>query len=217
MKPARDCAPGAPWVIKLGGSLGEADELALWLRACVALAPRVVLVSGGGAYADAVRRAQARWRFDDVAAHEMALVGMEMYARQCCAMQSGIEPCATMRDMQRALRRGCTPVWLPLRLGQRGAGIEPCWDMSSDSLAAWLARHLGAAGLVLVKSVARPPGDWDDVAAAGGVDRAFAQQAGELPVRWLQRAEHGLLARLIGAPTPASPLACVQPELDGHA
>lgn len=192
-------AAAAPWVLKLGGSLAGAAELPDWLQACARLAPRVVLVSGGGLYADAVRQAQARWRFDDVSAHEMALAAMEMYARQCCAMQAGLEPCATLRDMQRALRRGSTPVWMPVRLARQGEGIEAGWHVTSDSLAAWLARHLGAAGLVLVKSVPRPPGDWRQVARRGAVDGAFAAQVGDLPVAWLQRAQHGQLAAVLGA------------------
>lgn len=189
----------APWVIKLGGSLGDADELPRWLRACVELAPRLVLVGGGGAYADAVRHAQARWRFDDAAAHEMAIAAMEMYARQCCALQPALEPCSSLRDMQRALRRGVTPVWMPLRLALRGAGIEVGWHVTSDSLAAWLAQHLGAAGLVLVKSVPRPPGDWPQVASRGAVDAGFAAHVGDLPVAWLQRAEHASLPAVLGA------------------
>lgn len=196
-------AEAAPWVVKLGGSLGEADELPIWLQACAGLAPHVVLVTGGGAYADAVRQAQERWRFADDAAHDMALLGMELYARQCCAMQPGLEPCATLRDMQRVLRRGSTPVWMPLRLAQRAAELEASWDVTSDTLAAWLALHLGAAGLVLVKSVPRPRGDWHDAERAGAVDAAFAGHAAELRVAWLQRVEHAALASLVrGSPPP---------------
>ena len=211
MKRLQESGPGggtalpAPWVLKLGGSLSAAAELPEWLRACAGLAPRLVLVTGGGPYADAVRDAQARWRFGDAPAHAMALVAMELFARQCCAMQYGLVPCATLRDMRRVLRRGRTPVWMPLRLALRDDALEASWSTSSDSLAAWLALHLGAAGLMLVKSVARPAGDWQQVAGAGAVDTAFAGHAQALPrVEWLQRGEQRqLLALLLDAAQPA--------------
>ncbi len=201
-----EAALPAPWVLKLGGSLSAAQELPEWLRACAAMAPRLVLVAGGGPYADAVRHAQARWRFGDAPAHAMALVAMEMFARQCCAMQYGLVPCATLRDMRRVLRRGRTPVWMPLRLALRDDSLDANWNTTSDSLAAWLALHLGAAGLVLVKSAARPPGDWQQVARAGAVDTAFAGHAQALPrVEWLQGGEHRqLLSLLLDAAQPAA-------------
>ncbi len=204
--PGSEAALPAPWVLKLGGSLSSAAELPEWLRACAGLAPRLVLVAGGGPYADAVRDAQARWRFGDAPAHAMALVAMELFARQCCAMQYGLVPCATLRDMRRVLRRGRTPVWMPLRLALRDDALDASWNTSSDSLAAWLALHLGAAGLMLVKSVARPPGDWQQVAREGAVDSAFAGHAQALPrVEWLQRGEHHqLLSLLLDATRPAA-------------
>ena len=54
--------------------------------------------------------------------------------------------------------------------------IRPSWDVTSDSLAAWLARHIGAQHLVLAKSCAVPAelsGDARALSAAGIVDAAF--------------------------------------------
>ena len=62
------------------------------------------------------------------------------------------------------------PVWTPLA---PPADLPASWDVTSDSLALWLARRLGAAGLLLVKS--RPAAS-EDVAAlsqAGLLDAAF--------------------------------------------
>jgi dihydroneopterin aldolase len=53
--------------------------------------------------------------------------------------------------------------------------IPVSWDVTSDSLAAWLADKLGARRLVLMKQVALPPdpAGADDLAARGIVDKAF--------------------------------------------
>jgi 5-(aminomethyl)-3-furanmethanol phosphate kinase len=49
------------------------------------------------------------------------------------------------------------------------------WDVTSDTIAAWLAEALGASGLLLVKSCELPDGCDDPalLAAAGIVDRAL--------------------------------------------
>ena len=57
------------WVVKIGGSLNTDPLLPEWLDLLVQLGGgRVTLVCGGGAFADEVRRAQAHWHFDDLAA-----------------------------------------------------------------------------------------------------------------------------------------------------
>src|SRR5215510_16371000 len=66
-------------VVKLGGSYAHAAELKPWLAAIAACAGHVVLVPGGGPFADAVREAQARMGFDDRVAHRMALTAMAQY------------------------------------------------------------------------------------------------------------------------------------------
>jgi hypothetical protein len=67
-------------------------------------------------------------------------------------------------------------------LASSNVSLPHTWDATSDSIAACLARALGAAELVLLKSAAPPsaatPGD---LAAAGYVDRHFPIVAAELP------------------------------------
>ncbi|WP_245930562.1 uridylate kinase [Methylobacterium radiodurans] len=65
-------------------------------------------------------------------------------------------------------------VWNPSSLRAGHPDIPETWDVTSDSLALWLARDVGAAACILVKSAAPPPGtgpaDW---ARHGLVDAAF--------------------------------------------
>ena len=72
-------------VIKLGGSHAFAPHLRDWLAAIAGCAGSMVLVPGGGPFADLVRDAQARIGFDDDAAHRMALLAMAQYG---CALAS---------------------------------------------------------------------------------------------------------------------------------
>ncbi len=65
-------------------------------------------------------------------------------------------------------------MWDPAALRTGHPDIAETWDITSDSLALWLAEEVGAAACILVKSLAAPPGtgpaDW---ARLGLVDAAF--------------------------------------------
>ncbi|MET0081342.1 MAG: amino acid kinase, partial [Candidatus Thiodiazotropha lotti] len=101
------------WVVKFGGSLYDADNLKEWLRLFTDHSSLVV-VPGGGPFADQVRKAQTQVGFDDSTAHAMALQAMEQYGRMLCGLQSGLSPAADVETIYRTLERGDTPVWMPL-------------------------------------------------------------------------------------------------------
>jgi aspartokinase-like uncharacterized kinase len=134
-----------------------------------------VIVPGGGPFADQVRAAQRQWRFDDAAAHHMALLAMEQYGRMLAALHPGLRPADTRAAIARVRRAGAAAVWMPTRMVLGEPRIAASWDVTSDSLAAWLAGRLKADRLVLVKSVALDGGPVAASALArrGIVDAAF--------------------------------------------
>ena len=134
-------------VLKLGGAQARRGRLGEWLDAAARCAGRLVVVPGGGPFADVVRAMQAEIGFDEAAAHEMA---MSQFGRALVSLRPGFELAASGEALQEALARGVTPVWSPERMALE-AGLAPSWDLTSDSLAAWLAGRLGAERLILVK------------------------------------------------------------------
>jgi dihydroneopterin aldolase len=189
-------------VVKLGGSLAEAEGLRGWLAALEAGRGRAVAVPGGGAFADAVRAAQRRHGFSDRAAHGMALLAMEQYALMLADLAAALVPCRTVAEIRAALAAGAVPVWLPATMALADAAIPESWDVTSDSLAAWLARRLEAKRLVLVKSVAAPaPLDAAALAGRGLVDAAFPRffAGAGLALDWVGPGEEVRLARLLAA------------------
>ena len=168
-------APHGVTVVKLGGSYAQAAELKPWLDCIAACAGHVVLVPGGGPFADAVRGAQARMGFDDRAAHHMALLAMEQYGCALASLSGKLTPAAAAQSIGQALDRGEVPVWSPAAMVLAAGEIAASWDVTADSLAAWLAGQIGAAHLLLVKQV-RPAGPCvraADLVAQGLVDRNF--------------------------------------------
>jgi aspartokinase-like uncharacterized kinase len=161
-------------VVKLGGSFAFARELEDWLDALATCAGRVVVVPGGGPFADAVRAAQARMRFDDRAAHHMALLAMEQYGVALASLRPGLRLAASIAAIRQALSEPLVPVWSPTGMVLGADDVPASWAVTSDSLAAWLAGAIGAARVLLVKRAAAVgPIDAEQLAATGIVDAAF--------------------------------------------
>lgn len=177
---------GPPLVLKLGGSFLADPQLPQWLQA-IAMhgAGRVVLVCGGGPFADAVRAAQAQWHFDELAAHNMATLAMVQTGLMLCALQPGLAPAAGPDALAPLLAAGRVPVWQPWDWLRERPGPDTNWDNTSDAMALELALRLGAPRLLLLKRRAMPAAwgvaDW---VREGLVDARFGKLAapGRMPV-----------------------------------
>jgi dihydroneopterin aldolase len=163
-------------VVKLGGSTANEAVLAEWIAALAGSALPLVIVPGGGRFADQVRDAQKDMGFSDKAAHAMAILAMDQFGHVILDSDDRLVPVRSMQDIERALGRGKIPVWLPSSLAIPAPDIRASWDITSDALAAWLAGKLGANALLLVKQTAAFSSG-DDVASLtsrGIVDAGFA-------------------------------------------
>jgi 5-(aminomethyl)-3-furanmethanol phosphate kinase len=162
-------------IVKLGGSLALAPQLPAWLAAIEAGAGRAVVVCGGGPFADSVRNAQKRMGFDDEAADAMALFAMEQYATAIAALNRSFVVAHSRTGICAALRVARVPLWAPRRMLRAAPDIPASWDVTSDSLAAWLAGELGATRLLLIKRGRQPAGSLmaQVLSRDGIVDGAF--------------------------------------------
>jgi dihydroneopterin aldolase len=183
-------------VIKVGGSCAASLDLKRWTGAVAASAGRVVIVPGGGAFADAVRAAQRVMGFDDATAHHMALLGMEQFGRALASFDARLSPADSLAGLRRGLRDNKVPVWMPARMTLGATDVPASWDVTSDSLSAWLAGRLGARRLVLMKQMDLSHDFADSLAARGIVDRAFPEflAASGVPARILGPADHMAVA-----------------------
>lgn len=170
------------WVVKLGGSLTNSPLLKDWLDLLVAHGQgRVVIVPGGGCFADQVRVVQNQWDFDDQYAHQMALLAMQQMAVFFQGMVSKIRLACSPEQVTDLLENQEVVAWFPDITELTKAGIDASWDVTSDSLAAWIAQQLSATKLILVKSALIP--EWqstEELIELGIVDKAFNQYACKL-------------------------------------
>lgn len=167
------------WVVKLGGSLHGDPRLATWLRTLVDHGGgRVVVVPGGGAFADAVRDAQVRFGFDDLTAHNMAVLAMAQSAHLLRALEPRLVLAVSDGEIGATLREGRVALWMPYTALRETFDETTTWDVTSDSLALRLAVSLHAERLTVVKACAVEPGvSLDTLSARKVVDRCFATWA----------------------------------------
>jgi aspartokinase-like uncharacterized kinase len=165
------------WVVKIGGSLSHDPALREWLTQLWEVGGgRVVIVPGGGDFADTVRMYQQEWRFGDLAAHNMCLLAMAQYAILMQGVMPELVLASNEARIRRALRDGRVAVWVPTELLRDTPDDTTNWETTSDSLAAWLSTTLNAERLMVVKSCPVEAGTpLESLASKGVVDPRFAK------------------------------------------
>ena len=172
------------WVVKIGGSL----EAAPGLRPLLALLADyghtgIIIVPGGGRFADRVRVEQRATNMEDVDAHRLAIRAMEQYAAVLCGMEPRLYPIGDISEVSGIGGESTVPVWLPANLLADEPGIPANWKVTSDSLALWFAGKINARALILVKSVPNKTNDAQALAATGYLDKYFPEMIKKTAVR----------------------------------
>lgn len=157
--------------VKVGGSLFEhAREVTAIIRAY-----DVLVIPGGGAFADTVRRIQRKTGLGDAAAHKMAILAMDQYGIFLSDV-SGIPAYDSLDDVR-------TPgIFLPSELLKASDPFTPSWDVTSDTIACYIAKLADAERFIILTDV-------DGIFMDGRlVDEISASELQELPETCVDRA-----------------------------
>ena len=149
-------------VVKLGGGVlahAEHVDQVLEVIAAAARERRLLVVPGGGPFADAVRDVDRRLRLSDDAAHWMAVLAMDQHAYLIASRLPGVVVVAQLSEIVAALDTGRVPVLAPSCWLRDADPLPHSWDVTSDSIAAWVAGAVGARRLILVKPPCLRPSD----------------------------------------------------------
>ncbi|MEM2129892.1 MAG: delta 1-pyrroline-5-carboxylate synthetase [Candidatus Bathyarchaeia archaeon] len=143
-------------VIKVGGSLSQNPEQLKALCTQISRLAReyaIAVVPGGGPFADTVRDFDKRFALSSILAHRMAILGMDQYG--LALTQITPNSCATylLGDTKQIAETGVVPIFLPSQLMFREDPLENSWDVTSDSIAAYVADCLSANKLLLATDV----------------------------------------------------------------
>lgn len=164
-------------VVKLGGSLVNNGTITAAFIKLNAWQDSVLVVPGGGVFADQVRALQSEWCFDDRSAHVMAILAMQQMA---ILLQSRLPNFKLISGVDRLSNDGERMIWSPSVAELDAAAIPSTWDISSDSLAAWIAGVWDADELWVIKSAPIASGQTIAVLQQQGVlDQAFERYSQE--------------------------------------
>jgi len=142
-------------VLKVGGSLAE-DPASL-TRLCqelsaLAEAHRIAVVPGGGEFADTVRKFDKKYGLSDVVAHKMAILAMDQYGFLLSDITPESYVSYSLKEVSNSAK-GTLPIILPSKIMFHEDPLEQSWDVTSDTIAAYIACLLDAEKLVLVTDV----------------------------------------------------------------
>jgi len=150
-------------VIKVGGALIEDPaSFACLVDALQALStrhrdgPLLLVVPGGGPFADTVREVDWQLAAGDDAAHWMAILGMDQHAHLLVARTPVAVLVESADEARVAHEAHRLPVLAPYRWLRARDPLPHSWSVTSDSIAAWIAIELGASELLLVKATTGP-------------------------------------------------------------
>jgi aspartokinase-like uncharacterized kinase len=140
-------------VVKVGGGLARAAGDGALRRLCEAIGEAgvhhpLLVVPGGGELADAVRHYDRVHGLRAETAHRMAILAMDQLGWALADLIPG-----AVRRTDLDARDGVS-VLLPAAVFEAVDPLPASWDVTSDSMAAWVAGAAGASRLVLAKPVA---------------------------------------------------------------
>ena len=136
-------------VVKIGGSLfpEHAIELAKRLENTGS-----VIVLGGGEFANLIRRYDSEMKFSDEANHWTAIDCMEIIAKLVNDKVDSAKLAYTIDEVHEISDDGFTPIFVVSEFLKVEDPFECSWDVTSDSIAAYVANLLNA-NLFIVTNV----------------------------------------------------------------
>jgi aspartokinase-like uncharacterized kinase len=142
-------------VLKIGGSLAE-DPMTL-TQLCHELSVlakdhRIIVIPGGGEFADIARKLYKKYGFSDPVAHKMGILSMDQFGLFLSDIVVDSFVTYSLEEIRKSAK-GKVPIFLPSTIMFREDPLEKSWDVTSDSIAAYIANLLQAQKLLLVTDV----------------------------------------------------------------
>ncbi|MCW4003404.1 MAG: delta 1-pyrroline-5-carboxylate synthetase [Candidatus Bathyarchaeota archaeon] len=143
-------------VVKVGGSLAaypkNLKSLCTKLNE-IAKKQKLLIVPGGGEFADTVRNHDKKFALSRGASHRMAILGMDQYGLLLSDLTPNSCVVCSLEEAKKAADVGKVPVFLPFQLMLNEDPLENSWDVTSDSIAVYIAGKIGAGKVLLITDV----------------------------------------------------------------
>jgi aspartokinase-like uncharacterized kinase len=144
-------------VIKVGGSvlLDHADSVKPLFHTVSEQGRhhRLIVVAGGGSLANEVRRMHKEYNLTDSTAHFMAILAIDQNAYMINQFLEGSRVVFDPSDARRTTKGHQVAILAPFRLILNRDPLPHSWNVTSDSIAAYVAKTVKAEKLILLKDV----------------------------------------------------------------
>ncbi len=144
-------------VIKIGGSLAIYPEELKNLCSKLSIASRkhnLLVVPGGGEFADVVRAMDKRFSLSDSVSHQMAILGMDQYGLLLSDLITRSQLTNQFDQVQTIFYlHNKLPVFLPSGFMLKNDPLERSWNVTSDSIAVYIANRLRIKKVILATDV----------------------------------------------------------------
>ncbi len=195
-------------VLKLGGSLLDLSDLSVRIQSVFANlnGDRPLLICGGGNAADIVRRWHQCFRLDEERSHWLALVAIRLNQQLLLDLLPKLELVANRAAAESVWQRDRVPLLdLAEFMRTEEASLDVherlphTWEVTSDSLAAWVTMRWPAERLILLKSVDLPNAqthDPEQLVKQGLIDSFLPQLTNSIPtIEWINLRREGHFER----------------------
>lgn len=135
--------------------------------------------------ADEVRRWSREFQIAEEPAHWLAIDAMSLQARLLATILPSAALCHSVDELQQSKSDRIVLDSSALLQADAGQTLPMNWEVTSDAIAAWVARKIGCRRIVLLKMVGEPGGfSLDQAVAAGWLDPYFQPLASGMVVEW---------------------------------
>jgi aspartokinase-like uncharacterized kinase len=135
-------------VVKIGGSLfpEHTNELCEQLTKSK---EKIVLVNGGGPLANNIREFNKTCSFSDDVNHWNAIKCMDIIGNFIADENKNIVPITSLDEIENIYKMNKIPLILTYELMRKEDPLKHSWDVTSDSIACWIANKINAKLLIL--------------------------------------------------------------------
>ncbi|MDR2204331.1 MAG: hypothetical protein LBE76_08605 [Nitrososphaerota archaeon] len=141
-------------VIKIGGSLTQKPEaLKILCQKLDQLASKhqIIVIPGGGKFADCVRETDKHFSLTNTTTHHMAILGMNQYGLLLANLIPNSQTTDNIKEAKNTKEK--IVIFLPSKFMNSNKKLPETWEITSDTIAAYIAKKLQANKLVLIKDV----------------------------------------------------------------
>jgi len=138
------------WIVKIGGSWLKNPKLPLLINFLQKFAKeKIVLVVGGGVFAETVRNVYKSNKMTEETGHILAMKATEIFAYYL----KSINPDIRITNRVTNFIKKNLNLWLPTEKLSFEKKFQKNWESTSDSIATWLYTNNKSKGVVFIKAL----------------------------------------------------------------